>query len=344
MANIGYFLLSLAMFGLLVFVHELGHFLAARATGIGVKAFALGFGPKLLEWRGKDTSYSLRLVPMGGFCRFYGEGEESDREDAFNRQSVWKRMVTVAAGPFMNFVLAYAAVVVFLLSGAFLQSVPLVQEVAAGSGAQKAGMLAGDVVIEVAGQPISYDVEGVSRMIELIQEAPEEVPVAVERGGERLDMSVMTHRQEGRGLIGITMAAEEYRYSPGRALLQGVTGLGQVMREMLNMLGRMFSTGEGLDQTAGPVGMLTIMTETVRQGFDMALNLIVLLSLNLGIINLLPIPALDGGHLVLLLVEAVRRKPIPRELEGWIQAGGFALIIGIFILVTYRDILRLIGG
>ena len=281
---------------------------------------------------------------MGGFCGFYGEDEESDREDAYFRQKVWKRMITTVAGPFMNFVLAYVALVIFLMVVQFVYSVPMIYEVVPGSGAQAAGIMPGDVIVSVNEEAIPYTTQGAERTVALIQESiPEAISMTVQRDGQEMNVEIEPQETPQGWLIGINMG-EPYRNSLGQALVYGVQDLGNAVSSMVELLGKMFTTGEGIEQTAGAIGLVSMMTQTVQQGFAMILNMIVVISLNLGIVNLLPLPALDGGHLLLQLIEAVRRKPMKREHEGWIHAAGFVVIIGIFVLVTYQDIVRLISG
>lgn len=346
MTTILYFILALLLFGLIVFTHELGHFLAARASGIGVEEFSLGFGPKLVGWQGKSTQYSLRLIPLGGYCRFYGEDEQSDREDAFNHQSVSKRILTVFSGPFMNFVLAYLAVLVYLMAVGYLFYAPLVADVTPGMNAEAAGIRAGDVVVEAEGEAIPFSEQGYERLVGLIQHADPAQPIdlVVERDGQRMKLAVAAQPVGESYQIGIVLGAAQYRYPLGEALGQSVVAIKNITQLMLESLGKLFTTGEGLDQTTGPVGLISVMTQTVQQGFDMVLNLIVVISLNLGLINLLPLPALDGGRLVFLLVEAVRRKPVKPEYEGWVHAAGFVLLLGLIVLITFKDISRLITG
>lgn len=346
MSTILYVILALLLFGVIVFAHELGHFLSARACGIGVEEFALGFGPRLLGWRGRHCQYSLRLIPLGGYCKFYGEDEQSDREDAFNRQNVWKRILTVFSGPFMNFVLAYLAVVVYLMAVGAIFYAPLVADVTPGMGAAAAGMQAGDVVVEVEGQAIPFSEEGYGQMVARIQSCDPAQPIrmVVEREGERLDMQVSAQQVGDSYQIGILVGTVQYRYPLGQALGQSFVAIKNITQLMLDSLGKLFTTGEGMDQTTGPVGLISVMTESIQQGFSMVLNLIVVISLNLGLINLLPLPALDGGRLVFLLVEAVRRKPVKPEYEGWVHAAGFVLLMGLIVLITFRDIARLITG
>lgn len=346
MSSILYIIGALLIFGLIVISHELGHFLVGRACGIGVEEFSMGFGPKLLGFTGKTTQYSLRAIPLGGYCRFVGEDEENDRPDAMKNQNVWKRIFTVFAGPFMNFVLAYLAIIVFLMAVGFQFTAPYVAEVAPGMNAQAAGMMVGDVVTSLNGEEIPFSAEGASALRAAVQASDPAMPIqfTVRRGEETLTIPVAATKTDEGYMIGISMGAAAYRFTLWEALPEGIAMMKNIMVTMLDALKNLFFKGEGVEDTMGPVGVISFMSKEISQGFDMVLNLIVVISLNLGIMNLLPFPALDGGRLVFLLVEAVRGKPVKPEHEGWVHAAGFIALMGLVVVITYRDILRLITG
>jgi regulator of sigma E protease len=346
MSGILYFLVALLVFGLIVFVHELGHFLAARATGIRVLEFAMGFGPKLVGWRRKETDYSLRLLPLGGYCKFEGEDESSGDPRAFTNAPVWKRFLSIFAGPAMNFVLAYLAVAVFVLAVGYVQTSAVIQAVTPGMTAEAAGFQVGDVITAVDGQPIENSESGAARLSALIGAGRPEDPVTltVDRGGQKLDITVAPQlAEEGRYRIGIELGIVSH------SLFGSLRAAGYEIYDvtvlMVNGLKGLIFHGEGVKDAMGPVGIVSFMTEEISQG-NMAtiINLIMIISLNVGIINLLPLPALDGGRLVFLLIEAVRRKPIKPEYEGWVHAAGFFLLIGLIVVLTYQDIMRKVTG
>ncbi len=348
MANILYFLGALLIFGIIVVAHELGHFLSARALGIKVLEFSVGFGPRLLGWRRHDIAYSLRLIPLGGYCKFPGEDDgDTASPDAINNQPAWKRFITIFSGPLMNFVLAYVAVVLYLAIFGFYFVSPKVSQFTEGLPAETSGMQVGDVICEVNGVPIEYSVEGTSQLLSLIGQADPAQPlkIGVMRDGERIDLSITPQQTEdGNYQIGIVMGVDQGYYRFYELFGESALRVKDIMYIMLDALRALFTTGEGLDQTMGPVGMISLMTEEVRQGFDMALNLIVIISMNLGIMNLLPLPALDGGRLVFIVIEWIRRKPVKPELEVWVHAAGFILLLGLILVITYRDVVRLITG
>ncbi len=346
MSGIVYFLAALLVFALIVFAHELGHYLVARWTGIRVLEFAIGFGPKLFSWRRKDIDYSVRVLPLGGYCKFEGEDESSGDPKAFTNAPVWKRFLTILAGPAMNFVLAYLAVVVFMMFVGMVYTVPVVQDITSGMPAETSGLLPGDVIKAVDGEPIELNEDGAVKLVSYItaSEPDKSVKLTVDRSGQLVDISVSPQKTEDGGRIGITLGAKTQYYSFFPALFLSGQRVADITRLMLDGFKGLIFHGEGIEDTMGPVGIISFMTEEIRRDYETIINLIVIISLNVGIINLLPLPALDGGRLVFLAVEAVRRKPIKPEYEGWVHAAGFFLLLGLIAVLSYRDIARLVTG
>jgi regulator of sigma E protease len=320
--------------------------LAARATGIRVLEFAMGFGPKLIGWRKKETDYSIRLAPFGGYCKFEGEDESSGDPGAFTNAPVWKRFLTIFAGPAMNFVLAYLTLTVFFLSTGILYAAPVVGYVTPGMTAESAGLKVGDIITEVDGQPVENSEAGAGRLVDLISAGRPENPVVltIDRNGQVLEFTVAPQQTEdGSYKIGIVPGV--VRHSLGGSLIMAGRDIYDVTGLMLNALKGLIFRGEGFQDTMGPVGIVSFMTDEISQGnIATVVNLIMIISLNVGLINLLPLPALDGGRLVFLLIEAVRRKPIKPEYEGWVHAAGFFLLIGLIVVLTYQDIMRKVTG
>lgn len=347
--NILYVLLALVILGLIVTVHEFGHYLVGRLCGIGIVEFSVGFGPRLIGWERKGIRYSLRAVPLGGYCAFVGEDEQNDDPRAMNNQPVWKRFLTVLAGPAMNFVLAFIVCVAMLSGFMLAESCPVVYRVFEGMPAEAAGIRAGDRIVEVSGEPIEMSHEGVEHMVTLIQasEPGSTIDLVVERGGERVDIALTTvavvdeATGTSHGQIGISTGRT---FTLGEALRTSVPYMGAVLKTMLDSLRGLFFHGEGLNQVTGTVGIIAVVSELSRDGLGEVLWLILIISLNLGIINLLPLPALDGGRLVFLIIEAIRRKPIPPEKEGLVHGIGLALVFGLFIVLTVYDVYRLATG
>ena len=350
LTNILYVLLALIMLGVIVTVHEFGHYIVGRLCGIGILEFNVGFGPKLISWKKNGIQYALRAIPLGGSCMFLGEDEDNDNPRAMNNQPVWKRFLTVLAGPFMNFVLAFLVCAIMLNAYFIAETYPVIDQVIDGMPAAEAGLLPGDRIVGVNGEAIGEGGEGVQAISTAIQSGAqgEPVEIAVERGGDRVTLTMtpqlVTDEESGtsRLQIGIVFSGRTFTF------FESIAESGRYMVEttgtMLDSLRRLFFHGEGLEDTAGTVGIIAVVSQRAREGMYMVLWLMFIISLNLGIVNLLPLPALDGGRLVFLIVEAIRRKPIPPEKEGLVHGIGLMLLFGLFIVLTYRDIVRLITG
>ena len=343
-----YVLIAILVLGVLIAVHEFGHYITARLTGIPVREFAIGMGPKLFSRTSAKTGivYSLRAVPMGGFCAFVGE-DDPEQKDAgdprcWAKQKLWKRMLTVFMGPGMNFILAFLVMLGWLWIGGVATYEVRVESVAEGGPAAAAGFLADDVILEVNGTEAT-DFDAVHRAMDGSREAT--MSFVVRRGEElvSLEAEPVYDEEEGRRLIGITMRAGAVSPTPRHPYFFEAVGYSwdqcvYVGGMIFRAIGDLFR-GQGLDQVTGPVGTVSVMTEQVRDyGFEAVLNLLVVISVNLGIVNLLPIPGLDGSRILFMLIEAVRRKPIPPEREAVIHLAGLVLLVGLMIFLTVRDV------
>ena len=350
LSNILYILLAIVMLGIIVTVHEFGHYCVGRLCGIGIVEFSVGFGPRLLGWERKGIQYSLRAIPLGGYCAFVGEDAVNDDPRALNNQPVWKRFVTVLAGPFMNFVLAFVVCAIMLHFYFIAETYPIIDQVMPDQPAAQAGLMPGDHILEVNGQALTNDSAGVSQMIQVIQAGDLSRPIdlVVDRGGEKLNYSMTAapvtdeSGQTTRYQIGIVFSSRTYNF------FESIREAGSYMVEttgmMLESLKNLIFKGEGLEDTAGTVGIIAVVAQQAREGMYMVLWLIFIISLNLGIMNLLPLPALDGGRLLFLIIETIRRKPIPPEKEGAVHAVGMVLLLGLFVVLTYHDIVKLVTG
>ena len=349
-SNVLYILLAILMLGVIVTAHEFGHYLVGRLCGIGIVEFSVGFGPRLFGWERKGIKYSLRCIPLGGYCMFVGEDEQNDDPRAMNNQPLWKRFLTVLAGPVMNFVLGFVVCAIMLHFYFIAETYPIVDQVMPGMPAEAAGLQAGDRIVEVNGVAITTDTAGVRKMLEVMQsgDLTQPIDLAIERDGEVTPYSmtaVPVTDEEGnatRYQIGIVFSTRTF------SVLESIREAGSYMVEtigmMLDSLKNLIFHGEGLEDTAGTVGIIAVMAQRAREGVYMVLWLIFIISLNLGIMNLLPLPALDGGRLLFMLIELVRRKPIPPEKEGVVHAIGMLLLVGLFVVLTYHDIVKLIHG
>ena len=349
-SNILYVLLAILMLGVIVTVHEFGHYVVGRLCGIGIVEFSVGFGPRLFGWERKGIKYSLRCIPLGGYCAFVGEDQRNDDPRAMNNQPVWKRFITVLAGPFMNFVLAFV-VCALMLHGYFIaESFPVIDQVAAEMPAEAAGLMPGDRIVKVNGVEIGESTAGVNQIVAAIQnhDMSSPIDIAVLRAGEtlRFDLNAVPAAGEDgeptRWQIGIVFKSRTFTLF--EAMRESGAYMADTTKLMLESLRNLIFKGEGIEDTAGTVGIIALVSQRAREGVYMVLWLMFIISLNLGIMNLLPIPALDGGRLLFLIVEAIRRKPIPPEKEGTVHGIGMLLLLGLFVVLTFHDIVRLISG
>ena len=337
-------LAAILVFCLLILTHELGHFIMARLNGVYVHDFSIGMGPKILSIKGKETQYNLRLFPIGGHCLMMGEDAGSDDSRSFGKKKVWQRITVIAGGPAMNFI---SAIIIFIITFMFMGIPSLSNEVGGlieGRAAEAAGVLPGDVIVEINGRPVDTWTD-ISPAVALRGQA-EPADVVLERDGARLALTIQPFFEEesNRWLIGIFPVEKiiYVRQSFFTAIKMGVMQSYTFTKELLLVLVKII-TGQMEADVAGPVGVVTIIGEATSYGLQPLLLITAFLCLNLGIINLLPIPALDGSRIVFLLVEGLRGKPIKPEREGMVHFIGFMLLIGLILVVTFNDIMRLIG-
>lgn len=356
--TIFYVALAVLMFGIMITVHELGHFVAARLTRIPVRAFAVGFGPALVKWTSKkhETEFAIRAIPMGGYCAFYGEddidGKYKDDPRNFGIHAVWRRFITVLMGAVMNLVLAFlVASLFYALSGVPRITGPYttrIMSVGQGSPGELAGMQPGDRIARVNDVAIT---DNLSHVIATLAEADAfPMKVVVERGeGDALTQHEMmltplydTH--EGRYLIGINIQQAApvtwQRGNPMEVLQAGYRLCVDAGSAILNGLRDLLLRGKGMGDVSGVVGVTQFIVEETRQAkLEGYLYLMSVISINLGLFNLLPIPGLDGSRLLFLVWEGVRGKPVKRE--AYVHAIGMLFLLGLMIWINFRDILRL---
>lgn len=322
--------------------HELGHFLVAKANKVYVYEFAIGMGPRIWGFKKAETEYNIRLLPIGGMVRMMGEDEEKmDDERSFARKSVLQRMSVIFAGPLMNFITAIVLfVIVFMMIGVASNS-NVVGQPLPGQAAEAAGVLAGDKILEING----HEVEDWNSMVGIIQAQDPGAPLAitVDRDGELIDMTIDPYydKESGRWLMGIQPSVEKLGFFESSWL--GIKQSYLFTKMLLVALYQML-TGQIAPDVAGPVGVVNIVGQAASMGIQNVLILAGYLSINLGVINLLPLPALDGSRIVFLAVEGIRRKPFDRQKEGMVHFIGLMLLFGLMIVITYHDILRAINN
>lgn len=317
------------VFNLIVFLHEFGHYYVAIKNGIHVEEFALGMGPALFKKERNGTIYALRVIPLGGYCKMYGEDEKNDSPESFNSKKPWQRFLVVIAGPFMNFVLT---IVIFAgLAMALGTPTLTIDKVVDNMPAKVAGIEPGDRIVSVNGQK-SYIWE---QVMQNISTSGNDLEIQVDRNGELKTFNMKTTESKKIGIQIIVsenpLSAIPYSFNKTRFL----TG------ELLDFLRKLVTGRASTEGVVGPVGLAGIIGTVAKTGFLNLLHLIAYISLNLGLMNLLPIPALDGGRIVFIIVEVIRGKPIPEEKEGLVHTIGFALLLLLFVVVMYKDIVRM---
>ena len=334
-------IVALLLLSLLVMIHELGHYTAGRLLGFSILEFSIGMGPVLFKTTKNGIQYSVRLLPIGGMCRFYGEDQELPDEGAFNRQKVWKRIVVIITGPVMNLLFACLAAIVTL--SFYGDLMPAVYAVNTDSPAAAAGLQVGDVITGVNGKKVLY----YNQTVELIQAAPSDgFDMTVVRDGETETLRVQDAYDEtaGKNVIGITINSEHMKFSAGETIYRSASYIVSTLTETFRFFGNLAQGSVSSQDVSGPVGIIAYISEAVRYSGETVLRLVVLISASLGIMNLLPIPALDGGRLVFLIIEGIRGKAIPPEKEGMVHFIGLILLFGLIIFLTYNDISNLIRG
>lgn len=345
-------ILFLLIFGVVVISHEFGHFLLAKANGIHVVEFSVGFGPKLCSFTKKETMYALRLLPLGGSCRFEGEDMSSEEgqmaelsDGAFMKANVWARISAVLAGPIFNFILAF--IFSLIIVNLTYVDTPVIKTVSEGGGAAQAGIQEGDTIVSIDGKNV-YLYRDVILRSQLNR--GETVVVEYVRDGVEYSTQVTPQYSQADGRYLFGFAGGDYIKSKGLEMFKYAWyEIRYCVDSTYSALTGLFSGKVTKDDVAGPVGIANIVGETYEASkpggwLAVAMNMMyicVLLSVNLGILNLLPLPALDGGRLVFMLIEVVRGKPVPPEKEGMVHFAGMVVFLILAVFILFNDISRL---
>lgn len=349
------FIYAIILFGFLIFIHEIGHFLAAKISGVRVLKFSIGFGPKVIGKRIGETEYLLSAVPLGGYVKMYGEefGDEViDERGSFKHQPVYKKFFIVFAGPLFNIIGA-----VFLFWIIFLHGVPVIKpvigEVMENSPAYMAGLKTGDKIIEIEGQKISNWFD----MAQFIQQNPDKnLNFKIERNGEIIQLQIAPQGKEAKnifgekvfvGQIGIKPDAKAVfikKEEPLNALNMSIRKCYEIVELTYLTIVKIFQRVVSTEVIGGPILIFQAAGKTAEQGLVSFLSFAAIISINLGVLNLLPIPVLDGGHILFFLIEAIRRKPLSEKFIAISQKIGIAFLVALMMLAFYNDILRLLTG
>ncbi|WP_071705632.1 RIP metalloprotease RseP [Murdochiella vaginalis] len=329
-------ILALLVFLIVIVFHELGHFSVAKWVGIRVLEFSVGMGPALWQKAKGETTYSLRALPLGGYCAMEGEDEASDDEASFTNAKPGQRFLTILAGPMMNLVIAYICFVLFL--GVQGVAVPVVQDFSVNSPAAEAGMQGGDRITAIDGENVTSG----KQLVDLLQrhtDLTRPVQVTVLRDNTSKTIAVQPDIEQGKVLLGITMQRKsDFLGAFGAAWSM----LWDTLFSLFTILQRLFTGALSINALSGPIGVVSMIGQAAQKGFSQLLFFTGYISLNLAFFNLLPIPALDGFTLWLIALEKLRGKPLSMKVENGIKVAGFALLIGLILFVSFKDILRLI--
>lgn len=348
-------IISLVIFSAIVVIHEFGHFIAAKSNGIIVEEFAIGMGPKIFSTKKNSTVYSLRLLPIGGFCQMLGEDSDNLSEGAFNNKTVLQRIIVVSAGVAMNF---FLALIIFIFFTAFNGvSLPQVEKVLNGYPVQKAGILSGDYIRKINGNKINV-AQDLSFYV--ADSNGKQIILDIERDGKMLEFKLIPIKDKNGQYIlgfeknirsGVFSKINEYeKINLFEIISNSFFMIAFYIKLTFVGLVRLISLKLSFSEMSGPIGIVKVIgdayTLSITESFFYALqamaNFMAILSVNIGIINLLPLPALDGGRIFFLLLEAVRHKPINSEKEGFVHFVGFIILMIFAAIIAVSDIIKII--
>lgn len=328
---------AIIIFCLLIFVHELGHFIVAKACGVKVNEFAIGMGPAIFKKQKGETLYAVRLFPIGGFCAMEGEDEDSEDDRAFNNKPAWQRALVLTAGSFMN--LLTAVVLMIVIAFVVGQATTTVNEVLDDSPAYRAGMMSGDRIVEVDGAAVDEWNDVITYIGESSRDTAD---IVVERDGaqQTLTAALEYDKESGRNKIGIT---PEMKHSVAGSVGSGMKNTWNMTVMMYKVIKQLFTGDVSVSELSGPVGIVYAVNQSAKAGVIYVVYLASLLSLNLAIMNMLPFPALDGGRLLFLLIRKITGKRITDAIEGKIHFIGIILLMVLMVYVTWNDIVKFIA-
>lgn len=340
-------ILAILIFSFIIIFHELGHFLFAKKCDVKVTEFCLGLGPTIFSWGKGETKYCLNILPFGGACVMEGEDGGGEDERSFSNKTIWQRFQIIFAGPFFNFILAYILAAIYIsLIGV---DTPTITEVVPGLSAEAAGMEAGDTIKSINGYNIHFYQE-VS--IYTYFHTGQTLEVTYERDGQEYTCTVTPEysKESGRYLIGVSRDNFREKLSFPAVLQYGFYEMKYEIYLTFESLKMLFTGQLSMDDMSGPIGVVSTISDVYDQSlssgaFYVFINLTsiaILLSANLGVMNLLPFPALDGGRILLLIIEAIRGRKLKEEIEGAINMAGFALLMVLMVVIMYNDIMKLI--
>ncbi len=339
--NVWPYIVAVLLFLVLIIIHEFGHFIAAKLMGVRVNEFAVGFGPKLFSKKWGETKYAFNLIPLGGYCAMEGEDEASGDERAFCNKKPWRRFIIVVMGAVFNLILGLVIVAIILApQKAFTSTV--IAEFEENAVSQSTGLAVDDRIIEVDGRRIfsTYDL---SYAFTNVKDGKIDITV-LRDGKEKLlkDVTFETEEEEGMSFLTVDFKVYGIKKTVGSYIKQTVSTAisycAVIWRSLIDLIGGKY----GISAISGPVGVTVAISNAAKQSLQNLLPIMALITINLGIFNLLPLPALDGGRLLFILIEMIFRKPVPQKYESAVHAIGFVLLIILMLFVMAKDIWTLI--
>ena len=339
--NVWPYLIAILLFVVLIVIHEFGHFIAAKLLGVRVNEFAVGFGPKLLSKQGKETLYKINLIPFGGYCAMEGEDESSSDQKAFCNKKPWRRFIIVAMGAIFNLILGLIIVAIVLApSKAFAST--MIGGFAENAVSAKTGLQVDDKILEVDGRKI-YTTYDLSYAFTNVSDG--KIDIMVLRDGEKKVLKDVEFKtQEDNGISYLTVDFNVYGIQKNvgsyikHTFKTAVSYCAVIWRSLVDMLSGKY----GISAVSGPVGVTAAIGNVAKQNLSAVLPIMALISINLGLFNLFPLPALDGGRLLFILIEIVSRRPVPQKYEAMVHTVGFIILIAFMILIAAKDIWTLI--
>lgn len=325
------------VFLVLIVIHEFGHFIAAKLCGVKVNEFAVGFGPKLFSKQGKETLYRFNLVPFGGYCAMEGEDENSENPRAFCNQKAYKRLIITAMGAIFNLLLGFILVAIILsTSSVFISNT--VAQFDQGALSASTGLEINDEILEIDGRRI-YTYIDLSYAFTGVEDG--KLDILVKRNGEKLmlnDVCFNTEVEEGVSYVDMDFKVYGLKKTFGRYISQTVKTTFSYCRVIWFSLIDLISGKYGISAVSGPVGVTTTISNAAKESLMNLLPIMALITVNLGIFNLLPLPALDGGRILFIFIEMITGKPVPKKYESVIHAVGLILLLLLMVVITFKDI------
>lgn len=331
-------ILAIILFCALIFPHELGHFIVAKLCNVQVNQFALGMGPAIIKKQKGETLYSLRVFPIGGYCSMEGENEESDNPRAFNNKKPWQKILVLFAGALMNVLIC----VIIMICIAATSGTPTTSIGEVTDGLPAYGILQeGDEILAVDDSKIKVWEDFGKEIQAAYDKGEKTVDITVERNGSIKEFNVGLNyvKEENRAVVGVVCALD---HNIGRAFINGIKATGLMAVQMKDAIAMLFNGKAGMKDLAGPVGIVTVVSQTSDYGLMYFFYLMAFISLNLAFVNLLPLPALDGGRIIFVIIRKITGKMIDDQTEGMVHAIGLMLLLALMFYVTWNDIVRLL--